>query len=200
VLEPFVLPAQGKFSSPEAFNRASGPKKWNRQQGFYIYRADRMIQSGGWSNLRTLDEHIKLARVALYFSPKLDDEFKINVPKMRIALPATIRADVLKAIGPVLKLANTAYRSGEKGEKGNLPGPTVPGGTSAPTGGGGGATAPTPAPGPAAHPSGTKGGAHTINATDFVQVQALLERVARPDELPVIHRVVARARRTFAGQ
>jgi len=52
VLEPFVLPAQAKFSNPDAFNRASGPNKWNRQQGFYIYRADRMIQSGGWSNSR----------------------------------------------------------------------------------------------------------------------------------------------------
>lgn len=194
VLEPFVLPAQGKFSSPEAFNRASGPNKWNRQQGFYIYRADRMIQSGGWSNLRTLDEHIKLARVALYFSPKLDDEFKINVPKMRIALPAAIRADILKAIGPVLKLANAAYRSGEKGT-GGIPKPTPPGPSGSPgTPGGGSAPAPVP------HPGGAKTGTHSINAADFVQVQTLLERVARPDELPVIHRVVARARRTFAGQ
>src|SRR5690606_12829804 len=87
VLEPYVLPPQSKFSTPEAFNRASGPNKWNRQQGFYIYRADRMIQSGGWSNLRTLDEHTKLARVALHFSPSLDDDFKINVPKMRVSIP-----------------------------------------------------------------------------------------------------------------
>lgn len=47
IVEPFVLPPQSKFSNADAFNRASGPNKWNRQQGFYIYRADRMIQRVG---------------------------------------------------------------------------------------------------------------------------------------------------------
>ena len=60
VLEPFVLPHQEDFSSPDAFRAASGPASWNQQQGFYIYRADRMIQSGGWSNLRAPDEHTEL--------------------------------------------------------------------------------------------------------------------------------------------
>jgi len=32
-LQPYVLPHQKDFSSPEAFKRASGPKNWNRQQG-----------------------------------------------------------------------------------------------------------------------------------------------------------------------
>jgi len=114
VFEPFILPPQHKFSSPEAFNLASGSNKWNRQQGFYIYRADRMIQSGGWSNLRTLDEHNKLARVAVFFSPKLDEEFKINVPKMRVFLPASIKEDVARLINPVIKMANEVYRKASK--------------------------------------------------------------------------------------
>lgn len=214
VLEPFVLPAQARFSTPDAFNRASGPNKWNRQQGFYIYRADRMIQSGGWSNLRTLDEHNKLARVALYFSPKLDEEFKINVPKMRVALPAAIRDDVLKAIGPVVKLANAAYRAGEKGAGGSgmppRPPPSAP--APAPSGGagtsstskGGGTTSPpghTPPPSPAPGtnaPTGRNGNGSGSSAIDLEYVESLLERVARPEEWPVVQRVVARARRTFA--
>lgn len=60
VIEPFVLPHQDDFSSPDAFRAASGPANWNQQQGFYIYRAGRMIQSGGWSNLHAPDEHTKL--------------------------------------------------------------------------------------------------------------------------------------------
>lgn len=67
--EPYVLPHQDDFSSPDAFRLASGPGNWNQQQGFYIYRAGRMIQSGGWSNLRAPDEHTKLARIAVNFSP-----------------------------------------------------------------------------------------------------------------------------------
>lgn len=107
--EPFVLPHQDDFSSPDAFRLASGPANWNQQQGFYIYRAGRMIQSGGWSNLRAPDEHTKLARVAVSFSPELDEAFKINVAKMRVQLPMLIRDAVREAIAPVVRLAREAY-------------------------------------------------------------------------------------------
>jgi hypothetical protein len=107
--EPFVLPHQDDFTPPEAFEKASGPAKWNQQQGFYIYRAGRMIQSGGWSNLRASDEHTKLARVAVSFSPALDEAFKINVAKMRVQLPALIRDQVRDATTPVIKLAREVY-------------------------------------------------------------------------------------------
>lgn len=109
LLQPYILPHQDDFSSPEAFRLASGPANWNQQQGFYIYRAGRMIQSGGWSNLRAPDEHTKLARVALSFPPKLDEAFKINVAKMRVQLPAAIRDAIREAIGPVIKLARENY-------------------------------------------------------------------------------------------
>lgn len=109
LLQPFVLPHQDDFSLPEAFRLASGPNNWNQQQGFYIYRANRMIQSGGWCNLRAPDEHTKLARVAVSFSPALDEAFKINVAKMRVQLPAKIRDAVKDAIVPVTKLAREVY-------------------------------------------------------------------------------------------
>lgn len=110
VLDPFVLPQQSRFSSPEAFKRTSGLNNWNQQQGFYIYRADRLIQSGGWSRLRTLDEHTKLARVALRFSPQLDDAFKVNVAKMKVQIPQQIREQIEHALKPVIKMAQEAYR------------------------------------------------------------------------------------------
>lgn len=200
VIEPFVLPAQSKFSSSEAFNRASGPAKWNRQQGFYIYRADRMIQSGGWSNLRTLDEHLKLARVALYFSPKLDEEFKINVPKMRVGIPASIRDDILKAIGPVTKLANAAYRAGERGTPGpirTLPPPkSLP---SKPIDADADPWLSFPPKLELASAPIRKAAAAQVSPIDVDQIGILLEQVALPDELPVVQRVVARAKSTFGG-
>lgn len=139
IVEPFVLPHQSRFSSQEAFNRASGPEKWNKQQGLYIYRADRMIQSGGWSGLRALDEHRKLARIAISFQPRLDDEFKINVAKMRVSLPSEMREIIAKAIGPAVTMAEDEYRQRERKSSG------------APT------SAPTPAAPPAAAPTATDG-------------------------------------------
>jgi len=113
VLEPFVLPHQSAFSTAENFRRASGPANWNQQQGFYVYRANRLIQGGGWCRIRTLDEHTKLARVALHFSPQLDDAFRVNVSKMRVELPLSMREQISEAIAPVTKLANDAYRRTE---------------------------------------------------------------------------------------
>lgn len=109
VVEPYILPAQGAFSSPDAFRAASGPANWNQQQGFYIYRAGRMIQSGGWSNLHAPDEHLKLARVAVSFLPVLDEAFRINVAKMRVQLPAESRMAFREAIAPVRKRARFIY-------------------------------------------------------------------------------------------
>jgi len=122
LLEPFVLPHQDDFSTPEAFRNSSGPANWNQQQGFYIYRSGRMIQSGGWSNLRTPDEHTKLARISVSFTPELDEAFKINVAKMRVQMPGIIREQIKQAIGPVLKIAQDSYR--KRGASG--PTPTTP--------------------------------------------------------------------------
>jgi Histidine kinase-, DNA gyrase B-, and HSP90-like ATPase len=109
-IEAHVLPHQDEFSSPAAHAAAAGPMRWNRQQGFYIYRAGRMVQGGGWSNLRTMDEHTKLARVGVSFDPRLDEAFRINVAKMRVQIPRQLREQIDQAIAPVIKAAQVAYR------------------------------------------------------------------------------------------
>ncbi|MGH2638719.1 MAG: hypothetical protein ACRDF4_05475, partial [Rhabdochlamydiaceae bacterium] len=109
LLQPYILPRQDEFSTPGAARAASGPQNWNQQQGIYIYRAGRMVQSGGWCRLRIVDEHTKLARLALSFKPKLDEAFKVNVAKMRAQLPVQVRQDVERVIAPLCKLARERY-------------------------------------------------------------------------------------------
>jgi hypothetical protein len=115
IVRPFVLPNESQFSSPKAWERASGPRKWNAQQGFYVYRNDRMIQSGGWNRIRTPDEHTKLARIAIDFTADADAAFEINVSKMRVSLPAEIRSSLTVIASGVVAKANATYR--QKGEK-----------------------------------------------------------------------------------
>ena len=107
---PFVLPPQREFSDDAAWRRSSGPLQWNRQQGFYIYRADRMIQSGGWSRMRSPDEHTKLARSALEFWPDLDESFEINISKMRVRLPEELRDQLKPLVSFLTKRAEDRYR------------------------------------------------------------------------------------------
>ena len=105
VVRGYVLPTRDQFSTPEAFENLSGPKKWNRQQGFYIYRNGRLIQSGGWCGMRAADEHTKLARISLDFPSSLDDLFHVNIAKMRASVPAELRV-VLDTV----KAGQAAYR------------------------------------------------------------------------------------------
>ena len=114
--DPWVLPAKDKFSSEAEFNRLSGPARWNQQQGLYVYRANRLIQSGGWSRLRAPDEHTKLARAALDFYPELDGAFGINIAKMRVSLPQQLRERLRAPIEDQIRVAKRAYnpKSGRK--------------------------------------------------------------------------------------
>lgn len=125
-LRPYVLPGQAEFSTSNAWNRASGPNKWNNQQGLYIYRADRLIQWGGWNRLRTNDEHTKMARVALDFSPDLDAAFGINISKAIVRLPTELRDEIQPVIKQVCSAADSRYRRGNKRSGGRPPAPSRP--------------------------------------------------------------------------
>ncbi len=105
-----ILPARDQFSSAEQFERLSGPLNWNRQQGLYIYRAERLVQWGGWNGIRGIDEHTKLARAALDFDTDLDSVFNINVAKMRVTIPPQIRQMLERPINELCAQADDRYR------------------------------------------------------------------------------------------
>lgn len=109
-LRRFVLPSRDEFSSAEQFEKLSGPLKWNRQQGIYIYRAGRLVQWGGWNGIRGIDEHTKLARAALDFETDLDSVFNINVAKMRVTIPPQIRQMLERPVNELCALADDRYR------------------------------------------------------------------------------------------
>lgn len=109
-VQPYVLPSQSHFSSPESHQVAAGPNRWNRQQGFYVYRRDRMIQSGGWNRIRTMDEHAKLARIAIDLPPGHEELFGINVAKMSIVIPEAARAPLRTIASAVVQQAQWSYR------------------------------------------------------------------------------------------
>jgi hypothetical protein len=114
-LQRYILPARDQFSSAEEFENLSGPLNWNRQQGLYIYRADRLVQWGGWNGIRGIDEHTKLARAALDFSTDLDSVFNINVAKMRVTIPPQIRQMLERPINELCAQADYAYRKTSRG-------------------------------------------------------------------------------------
>jgi hypothetical protein len=110
-LRRFVLPARDRFSSPDEFERLSGPSKWNRQQGLYIFRSDRLVQWGGWAGFRAIDEHTKLARAALDFDTDSDEIFKVDVAKRRVSLPDELKQMLERPMQELAQQAGDAYRA-----------------------------------------------------------------------------------------
>lgn len=109
-LQPYILPPQSLYSSPKAHLHASGPGRWNRQQGLYIYRSNRIIQAGGWSGLRTSDEHTKLVRIAMFIPSQLEELFQVNVAKKHATLPRELKVILHEIIAPIVQRAQEVYR------------------------------------------------------------------------------------------
>jgi hypothetical protein len=107
----YVLPSKREFSGDGSWQQAGGIKGWNDQQGFYLYRANRLISSGGWLGMRKRDEHIKLARVSLDFPSDLDEEFKLNISKMKVQLPSALKKQLEPLMLQVIREADQRYRS-----------------------------------------------------------------------------------------
>jgi hypothetical protein len=107
---PYVLPGQQQFSSAEAHRQAGGPRRWNRHQGFYVYRRDRLIQAGGWNRLRTLDEHAKLARISLDLPVGDEARFSVDVAKMRVSFPEELRPALRAIAAGAVAVAQERYR------------------------------------------------------------------------------------------
>lgn len=81
-LRPFILPPKRRLTDEE-YQRAAGPRGWLEQQGFYVYRNDRLIVAGGWLGLlgfRSDEKHI-LARIAIEIPSALDHAWSVDVKK-----------------------------------------------------------------------------------------------------------------------
>lgn len=108
--EPYILPREKDFTSIARWKAAKGPKGWNSQQGFYWYRSNRLIKSGGWAGKFATEEHMKLARSSIDFGPKLDSRLGLNISKSAISVPADLWEQLKNPVEELRKSANQHYR------------------------------------------------------------------------------------------
>jgi hypothetical protein len=116
LVKGYVLPHKSKISD-DKFKVAEGPKGWNAQQGFYIYRNERLLLAGDWLGLFRKEEHYKLSRIEINLPNSLDSDWQIDIKKS-IAYPPLILRDQLKAYaGKVRAQAVEVYRHKGKNVK-----------------------------------------------------------------------------------
>ena len=95
-VQAFVMPYKDRLTKVE-HDSAGGINGWNAQQGFYVYRNDRLLVAGSWLGLGsprlwTKDEVHRLARIYLNFQNVADSEWNIDIRKSIAKPPPNLRA------------------------------------------------------------------------------------------------------------
>ncbi len=110
VVTPYVLPHRSKLDDSETRDGA-GLSGWNQQQGFYIYRSDRLLVQGDWLGLGfARDEHTKLARIAIEFPASMDHEWQVDVKKSTARPPGALVDDLRRIAKTTRRKAEDVYR------------------------------------------------------------------------------------------
>lgn len=127
-VQGFVLPHRDKLTEDEN-QQAAGPKGWNAQQGFYIYRNDRILVPGDWlrlgrSRIFQKEEHHRLARLSIDISNAQDFDWSLDVKKSTARPPAMIRDRLTDLAEAMRKRAREVFF--HRGEYGPRPNPDQP--------------------------------------------------------------------------
>lgn len=95
-VSPYVLPHRDRFANDAEYEAAGGPGGWNARQGFYVYRAKRLLVAGSWLGLGgarawTRDESSRLARIQVDLPTEMDADWRIDVRKSQARPPGALR-------------------------------------------------------------------------------------------------------------
>ena len=91
----YVLPHKDRLSLQD-YQSSAGPDGWTAQQGFYVYRNERLLVAGNWLGLGqtrpwTKEEAYRLARIRLDIPNTADAEWKIDIRKSTARPPMAVR-------------------------------------------------------------------------------------------------------------
>lgn len=122
----FVLPHKDKLTEQEFYN-LGGLNGWAAQQGFYVYRNQRLLVFGDWLRLGspnpwTRDEQYKLARISIEITNRTDTDWQLDVKKSRARPPAIIRARLTDLAAKIRMQARTIFaHRGQYGPRSPVP-------------------------------------------------------------------------------
>ena len=122
-----VLPHRDKLTIAE-FEANGGPTGWTAQQGFYVYRNERLLVAGGWLGLGNSrawnrEETHRLARIRLDIPNTADAAWKIDVRKSTARPPVSLRPWLTLLAEDTRERARHvfAYRGAPALAQGNMP-------------------------------------------------------------------------------
>lgn len=78
-------------------------------QGFYVYRNNRLMVWGSWFRLIKKSESTKLARIEIHFDNTLDMEWQIDVKKSKVSPPPAVRQRLIEIIERIAGASKRVY-------------------------------------------------------------------------------------------
>lgn len=78
-------------------------------QGFYVYRNNRLMVWGDWFRLIKKSESTKLARVEINFDNRLDSEWNIDVKKSKVTPPTVVKNRLIEIINSIASSSKKVY-------------------------------------------------------------------------------------------
>lgn len=108
-----VLPHKDWLSDRE-YQIAAGPEGWTSQQGFYIYRNQRLLVAGSWIGLGrgrswTKDEAHRLARIRVDIPNTADAKWKIDIRKSTARPPHALKERLVRIAEDTRRRARTVF-------------------------------------------------------------------------------------------
>lgn len=119
-IQPHVLPHFSKLNSGEQ-ERIAGEEGTARNQGFYLYRGNRLIIHGTWFRLIRHSELTQIIRVSVDIPNALDRLWRITIDKSDAQLPAPLRKRFRQLITGFRRRSSRVHR-----RKGGELGPQAP--------------------------------------------------------------------------
>ena len=108
MIQPFILPHHSKVSQQE-YEEYATEEGYTDSQGFYLYRANRLLIYGTWWGLhRTIDAH-KLVRIKIDISNKQDNYWGIDIKKSIANPTEEIKKDLKRIIEQITERGSRPY-------------------------------------------------------------------------------------------
>lgn len=80
------------------------------QQGFYVYRNNRLIIWGTWLHMMGVNELYKNARIEVNIPNTLDDIWKVDIKKASATIPGIIRQPLFSHVKKAIASSSNVYK------------------------------------------------------------------------------------------
>lgn len=107
-IQPFILPHHSKISQQD-FERYATDEGYTKSQGFYLYRANRLLIYGTWWGLHKISDAHKLVRIKIDISNTQDSYWGIDIKKSTAKPVFIIREDLKRIISQVTERGSRPF-------------------------------------------------------------------------------------------